>query len=206
MPIAIKTLLTLAVWLLAQSSNAGIISGDFRAESDLPYTPFSAGPVVLESLGASVGAGPELDALDLIANPTPWQGGIVHMDLDPISNILLLESRDTLNFQTWVGSITNIVLMPGEAITGISHISGNLTDLALSEILVFTASSVSVSYDIGGPGSFRFSGSTAAFQIEVSGSSGTVPVPATIALLGLGLLTLLAKQRQRASIKVIQRR
>jgi Ca2+-binding RTX toxin-like protein len=180
-------------------TNATIISGDFRTESDLPYCCGSFGPLVYENLNATVGAGDELTGANFVSNPDNWGGGLVFIDLDPTTNIITLNSQDEFDFETFTASISNIIFDAGEVITGLSWISGNLTDLGIPEILSFTGNSVSVSYDVGsGNDTFDFNLTQAQFQIETQSDSVAVPAPASILLVSLGLLMLVGRKRFNA--------
>lgn len=192
-------MLCLVALLFAGVANATIISGDFRTESDLPYCCFDAGPLVYENLNASVGAGNELDSSNLLSNDSGWSGGLVLVDLDPTTNIVTLNSQDDLDFEIFTASISNIVFDAGEMITGLSWISGNLTDIAVPEALSFTANSIEISYDVGsGNDVFNFNGTQAQFQIETQSGSVAVPAPASVLLLSLGLLALVGRKRYHA--------
>jgi hypothetical protein len=113
----------ITVLLITGNVEAAILSGDFRTESDLPYCCDRAGPLVYENIGAAVGAGEELTGANFVQNPSNWGGGVVHMDLDPLTNILTLHSQDIWDFETFDAWITNIVFDAGERITGLSLIS-----------------------------------------------------------------------------------
>jgi hypothetical protein len=186
----------ITVLLAAGNVEAAILSGDFRTESDLPYYS-GGGPLVYENIGAPVGAGAELTGANFVENPSNWGGGVVHMDLDPLTNILTLHSQDIWDFETFDAWITNIVFDAGERITGLSLISGNITDLGLAAILNFSDNSVHIRYDVGaGNPTFDFTGGRAQFQITTDVSA--VPVPAAVWLFGSGLMGLLGFNRKRA--------
>ncbi|MDO6694944.1 PEP-CTERM sorting domain-containing protein [Aliiglaciecola sp. 3_MG-2023] len=189
-------ILCIVALLFAGVANATIISGDFRTEADLPYCCYDSGPLTYENLNASVGAGNELDSSDLLSNDSFWNGGLVFIDLDPSTNIITLDSQDDLDFEVFTASISNIMFDAGETITGLSWVSGNLTDIAITEILSFTANSITISYDVGNGNSvFDFTGTEAVFQIETQAGSVAVPAPASILLLSLGLFALVSRKR-----------
>ncbi|MFT6270258.1 MAG: hypothetical protein ACJAVV_003087 [Alphaproteobacteria bacterium] len=184
-----KKLIGVFIFLFVGVANAAIISGDFRTEADLPYCCNDAGPVVFQNLGVTVGAGAELTADNLLENPSSWSGSEVSMDLDPLTNILSLTSQDDSDFEVFNASISNILFDSGEVITGLSLISGNLTDLLLAEILSFTDNSVSISYDVMDSGmQFYFNETVAQFQILTSAQP--VSAPASLLLLGLAVVGL----------------
>lgn len=200
MKYTIKKAVAGLVFLLPFAVNAAIVSGDFRTEADLPYCCDDAGALVHENLGATVGAGAELTGANFVANPSGWMGGVVHMDLDPTTNILTLASQDDLDFQTFDAWISNITFDAGEIITGFSLISGNLTSLGLTEILEFTSNSIHIAYDfVSDFEAFDFNESQAQFQIITSADSNSVPAPASIALLGLGLVGMALTRKKKAS-------
>lgn len=176
----------LAIGLWGLSAQAAITGGDFRAESSMQY-PISAGPLY-ENLGATVGAGYELDSSHFVANPGGWTGGVVFMDLDPLTNILTLASQDFWGFELFTAGISNMSFSEGEVITGISLLSDNLTSPLPLVVPTwsFTANSVLVSYnnapDTNG---FYFSHGTATFQLTTAVTA--VPEPEIYAMVGLGL-------------------
>lgn len=185
-----KTLCLIA-FLFTGIANATIITADFRTEADLPYCCNDSGPLVHESLSASVGIGDELTEANFLSNPSSWSGGLVYIDLDPTTNIVTLSSQDNLDFEIFSALISNIVFDAGEVITGLSWISGNITDTSVAEMLSFTANSISIVYDVGdGNNVFDFNETQAQFQIHTDSSVATVPAPSSILLLGLGLISL----------------
>jgi len=185
-----KTLCLIA-FLFTGIANATIITADFRTEADLPYCCDIAGPLVHESLSASVGIGDELTEANLLSNLSSWGGGLVYIDLDPTTNIVTLSSQDDWDFEIFDAFISNIVFDAGEVITGLSWISGNLTDQGISEVLSFTSNSIQISYDVGdGNTAFDFNGTQAQFQIQTDTGVAAVSAPSSILLLGLGLIGL----------------
>lgn len=199
MRLCLISLTILLSLVTAQQASAALIQGDFRTESDLPYCCASGGPLVYEKLGASIGTGEELTSADFISNPSFWGGGVVHMDIDPLTNILTLISQDDWDFETFVAQITNIQFSTSETITGLSLITNDLTTPTFIPTLTFTANSVVINYDNGSfnaGGGFDFTGGTATFQLQTSLTS--VPEPGSLALLGLGVSGLAFVRRRKA--------
>jgi hypothetical protein len=186
------TLITLGS--LAGGASAAITFADFRTESNLP--DFVTGtPKVYQSLSTSVDVGLELDSADLLSNPDNWSGGSVTIDLNPITLSLVLDSQDTLDFQTFTVSITNIQFSGAEAISGVSLISNNLTTSpSIAPVISWTDDSISIVYSaIGLPDNvFNFTGDSASFQI----TTAAVPEPSSALLLGLGTLAVFARRRR----------
>ncbi len=188
----IHVCLTLFLFLsstFAINANAAIFTGDFRTESDVPPIS-SSGPLVYENLGAYVGVGKELDDSHFVENPSNWLGGVVHMDLDSMTNILTLTSQDNYNFLTFVASITNMNFDSAESITGISLIGGEITSPDFIPVVSYTSNSVLINYD---QRYFDFTGGTATFQITTS----PVPLPAAAWLFGSALLGLAGIARRK---------
>lgn len=144
-----------------------------------------------------MGPGVELTNADFIENPSDWLGGVVNMDLDPTTNILTLSSQDTLDFQTFDASISNIVFDAGEVITGLFLLSGNITDTGLLPLLEFGNDSIHIRYDVGQNSfdGFNFTGTQAQFGITTSLTAA--PLPGAAWLLGSGLIGLLGLRKKK---------
>ena len=166
-------------------ANAGLIIGDFRTESNLPELR-TGSPLVYQSLAQSIGAGYELDGTDLFENPDGWGGGEVWLDYDVSTGILLLDSQDEWDFNTFDAFINNISFdIAGEHITDITMLTNDLVNDGTIPVLSFTDNSIQVSYT----GSFDFTGRSATFQITTS-----IPEPSTLAIFALGIIGLAARR------------
>ena len=199
--------LTVAAAFVAAPASAAIVSADFRAEFDLPDATFSLGARVFENLGATLGAGTELDDGDEIQNPSAWAGG-VEVDLSD-QGLLTLTGRDggiggDFDFASIM--ISNVMFSQGQEIIGFSIVGGTgiFTSAGLSPFPTIRIGSdfVSLSVDTTGTGNisdfFFAEGGTAVFQLELSPAQ--VPLPAGGLLLGSALLGIgLARRKKRPS-------
>ncbi len=198
------TVMILAALLVlgAGTTQAAMTTGNFRTESDLPHMGHGRGPLVYQALGASIDADVELNDSHFVENPSGWGGGVVHMDLDPTTNILTLDSQDDMDFQTFDAWITGVTFNAGESITGISMLSNDLTTPLVTPTLAFTGDSIHISYDIlsvpgfGENDAFNFTEGIAQFQIATS-AVPTVPVPSAVLLgtFGAGLVNWMRRRR-----------
>lgn len=194
----LSSLIAIIGLAISVNASAAIIKGDFLTASDLPYSSFAnyLGALLYGKVDASVGPGVELTNADFIENPSDWLGGVVNMDLDPTTNILTLSSQDTLDFQTFDASISNIVFDAGEVITGLFLLSGNITDPGLLPLLEFGNNSIHIRYDIGpGNDTFFFTGTQAQFKITTSLTAA--PLPGAAWLFGSGLIGLLGLRKKK---------
>jgi hypothetical protein len=183
--------LVLSASCLVNVASANLIVGDFITNSDLPSQ--GSGALVYQELAQSIGTGYELELADgdFVTNPSSWRGGLVWMDYNPLTNILLLDSQDDWDFETFDAYINNIQFSAGEHITGISLLSNDLITPIVTPSLSFTDDSIHISY----AGSFDFTGNSASFQITTSsGTSTSVPEPSTLAIFALGMIGLASRR------------
>lgn len=188
------TLLALSAPVAAQ-----VVSGDFRTESNLP-TVREGLPLVYQNQGAVLGAGYELNGNHLVSNPSSWTGGVVFVDWDALTNIVTLDSQDTLDFQTFDLFINNITFGGAQKISGISLLGNGLTNPGITPTWTFTDNSLRISYSAI-PDGFLFSGGTASFQIALDNVVGAVPEPQTWAMMIMGFGMVGGTLRRRGGLK-----
>lgn len=192
-----KSAVLCLLFVMSGFSYAGLISADFRTESDLPDFGTS-GAKTYQNLGQTIDSGVELNDSHIFANPGSWGGGEVWMDFDPLTNILTLMSRDSWDFQTFGAWMNNILFSsPGEVITGFSFLGGSLVNNNIQPVLSFTDNSLHISYS--SVPLFNFTGGQATFLVQTSAQPAAIPEPATLAIFALGLLvvSLLYRRQQR---------
>lgn len=181
---------------------AAVTVADFRTESDLPSYSVN-GPKVYQHLGATLGAGYELNGSHFLANPSGWGGGVVFVDWNAASNVLTLASQDSWDFQTFNLAIGNILFDSAQVITGITALGGVLVTNGVQPTLSFGDNWVNLSYASGPV--FNFTGGTATFQVTLGDAvAGGVPEPATWAmmLIGFGAVGFAARSSRRRNISV----
>ena len=118
----------------------------------------------------------------------------------------LTPTQDTITFtffgstNTFTGTFTidlgNFVTVDGEAITGVSYVSGNLNNGNFTSVTFdgtdadFTGSTTN--------GFSALGGSTVVFSVATTGPQAAVPEPASLVLLGGGLLGMGVMRRRRS--------
>jgi hypothetical protein len=178
---------------ISSLANAGLIMGDFRTESDLPSN--SSGSLVFESLAQNMGSGYELDGSNFMENPSNWIGGVVHMDYDTATGVLLLDSQDIWNFETFDALISNISFdVAGEYISGIVMLDNNLVEPGMTPVVTFDENNISISYFANVTNQFDFTNGSASFQVYTSAPAAKVPEPSTLAVFALGLMGLASRR------------
>jgi len=173
--------LSVAAAFMAVPASAAIVSADFRGEFDLPDAGFGSGARVFENIGASLGAGNELDDGDQIENPSSWFGGVA-ADLTAEGLLTLTGLGGDFDFASIM--ISNIQIGGMREIIGISEVGVatifSSAGLSPEPTIRLGADFVSISVDTSGSGGlsdFFFSdGGFAQFQLEMS--PAPVPLPA----------------------------
>ena len=195
--------------MLCSFASAGIITADFNESLDLPFPgDAGTGPRVEQLLGVSLpGTMPQLNAADVISNPSDWRNSL-KVSFDPSTDILSLFGDGNNSYQIITVTLSNLVFdIPGEQVVGIVPISiGNAVfpDTANSEPTLtttpfFTANSFGVQYSAANilttPNDFNITTDTDTFQVLLSSS---VPEPGTLSLLAIGTagLVFLSKRKR----------
>ncbi|MEO0378706.1 MAG: hypothetical protein AAF252_00455, partial [Pseudomonadota bacterium] len=113
--------LSVAAAFIAAPVSAAIISADFAAEFDQPDALSVTDPLVLESLGVTLGVGPELDLSDEVSNPSGLVGGVT-VDLTSSGLLTLTGAGGAFDFASVM--ISDITFVPGGELTGFSFVGG----------------------------------------------------------------------------------
>lgn len=155
----------------------------------------------MDSLRQPVGAAVELNnTTATYDNPSNHSGGVVFVDLDPVTNILTLDSQDRADFDVFTSALSNIQFSSPASIVGITLLEDNylaadkydeyMTGPFVVPTLSFTSNSILITYDLGmDVGDFYFTGRTATFRIETL-DLPPVPLPAAAWLFGSAILGL----------------
>ena len=176
-------------------ANATLIEADFYTQAHYPDLDFIDAPVVHQAQNRRISAdGFELTGGDRVANGTELRGGEVWLDYDPVSDVLTLDSKDRLDFQTLIVDIQNMQFSGGQSVQSFKALGNDLFEEVFSPELTFTANSLRIAFDAR-PSYFKFSGGTAQFQVGMA--SVPVPEPGTLGLMALGLGAVLGGARLR---------
>lgn len=193
-----KNILFLLLAFVGAAANATVIRADFTTKTDLPYCErcqdWRLGPMTRQALGQSVGTGTELGGNAVVTNPSEYEGGVVHVDLDPLAQTLTLRSQDDWDFEHFSVQVANILFSSNQVITGLTLLSDNLTeDFVTTPRYWFTNNGLFIEYD--SPLGFYFTMNEAVFAYTTADRQA-VPEPVTLGLLGIGLAGLLAGRRR----------
>lgn len=156
--------------LLVTAAPADAIASpvDIRVEHDL--VPTEDGPRVLEALGVTPGAGPEITIADEVDNPSAW-GGNVLVDIDPDADTITVEVEESNCYDTILVEIVT------DEVGAVTVLSDDIFDPDSEEGPVTLSTSVSggvitlswVSDGIDCP-ALDDAGATSVFSYELAGS------------------------------------
>jgi hypothetical protein len=188
--VVLSILSCVLVWLAPAGATAAV-TANFREELNF-FPPFCDNARVLQALGRTVGAGPELGEADEISNLCDYQDSIT-VDYNATTHRIILTPSGSNDYQTITITITNI---KGQTITGLVPISDNLIDVgnsgAFTRSIDFSPNSITISYVIDDPSNsdnkLFFSTGSAIFQVDATGTAAAIPV---LSPAGLGALLLL---------------
>lgn len=196
---------------LCGTADAVMIQADIRAE--LGFDPADAR--VFESLGASIGAGTELDLSHETANPAGWVGGVL-VDIDPAALTVAVTGADpffnfpldglnTADFEFVNVFITNIVFDGPETVSGLSVLMNNLVvdawGYGFTFEAEFTANSISLRWFNTGAEIYVHDGQSTVVSFATTRTTPDpvpVPVPPALSLFAAGLVGIgLLRRRAR---------
>jgi hypothetical protein len=200
-----------ATFGFAAPAAAKIVSADFSVSLDLPdlVNPPSMGPRQFEALGATLGAGDELDVTNEIANPSNFRGG-VNIDMTDTGLISITGFQENpgpfADYDLATFTISNIVFDNNDTVNGFfSYTEGLLdTNWRVGEVapeITFGTDSITIVFDTTGSGSvsdFQFAqDGVSTLQLNL-GEVTVVPLPAGLPLLlvGLGAMGVLRSRRK----------
>ena len=189
-----------------RTAGAVATSANFREEADLPNS--GIGPRVLEALGRSIGAGPELTEADEISNPSMWSDSFT-VDFDPVNRRIVLTPSGSNDYQTIDIVISNIAFSGiGERVSGIVALSDTIIgpgSAPFTRTLSFTDNSVTIRYhvnNIAAGDSFDFSDGQAVFALQAAAAPAPVLGSASMLLLVVVLTGFAGFRLRRATVRV----
>lgn len=194
---------SLTALFVAAPAHAALLGGtaNFSEALDVPFFRH-AGPLVLGVTGAAINGSTELTSANLISNPSNDSNNVLAATLGDTT--LTLAAPVFQDWQTITFTVSNIVFLQSEAITGFSLVSagaistgGDFASDPFTTTTSFTANSLTVTYAVNSIDTgdeFYFSSNSApdVFAITVE----SIPEPASIGVLAMGLAGMIVTRRR----------